>query len=228
MIRNISQLNKISKEILSIGPSDKPILTVKHNMSLNKTNTINKTKISHVFEYYQKSEYKPETDVINTIFRKNNDYIYLESRVNTDINSPYGEFMKCRIYYKDFVSVLNKLNEVVEWFKLSDLFTRDPVSNQIVDVKYKDLIGLIYFRGGNGRFLSFSPSIVYDNQLVYPGVQLKTNKGNLANITYDEFLTLKLCLDEYMTHFNLFSMELLNLTYLHSIGTPNDSNPINF
>lgn len=228
--RNISQYDKITKDVISIGPSsEKIVLIVKHIIQLNKNSTHN-TKIGHFYEYNTKVNYNSLNKIKNLTFTKTLDCLVLESRMNKNLNSEYNEYVKCRIYYKDFVDIMSSLNIVEKWFStIKDLYTIDG-NDRIIDLKssYKDLIQISFFKGSNGRYLSFQPTILYDYTITYPSVEIKCDQGILCNISYDEFLTLKLCLEEYMKNFNLFSMIMLQSAYLHCIGSPNDDFTLKF
>lgn len=227
---NISDYNKISKDILTIGTIDKPLLTVRHVIGINKKKLTNNEKTPHYFEYMSKADYVPYSKVRNVIFTKTLEYIQIESKINQNINSQYNEFVKTKLFYKDFVETKKVLNEVEKWYEdIKDLYTVREYNNTIVNIKstYKELIKVVFFKGVSNRFISFQPSIVYDNSVTYPGVEIKCDQGVIANISLDEYLTLKLALFEYINNFNMFSVNMLQLMYLHCIGSPKDMNIIN-
>ena len=228
---NISNYNRISKDILSIGSLEKPLLIIKHVMALNRKNLTSNEKIPHFFEYTSKSDYVPYSKVRNVSFSKTLEFIMIESKINLNMNSQYNnDYVKCRIFYKDFVEMKKALDDVEKWYEdIKDLYTVREYNNTIVDLKstYKELIKVVFFKGITNRFISFQPCIVYDNSATYPGVEIKCDQGVIASISLDEFLTVKMALTEYMNNFNLFSVNMLQLIYLHCIGSPKDSNIIN-
>lgn len=229
-MRNISNQNKISKEILTIGPYDKPILILKHLIILHKASKPNNMKMSYYFEYRQKSDYAPFEKTTNVIFKKLSDCLILESKVYQDISSPYSSFINHRIYFKDIIEVKKMFDIVEEWFNKYDNMYKLDSREQIIDLneQYRELLAIAFSKFDSGKYISIQPTVVFDNTYTYPGVSIKTDKGLIGNISYDEFLLLKLSITEYYNNWNLLSINLLQLAYLHAIGLPADSNPIDF
>lgn len=228
--RNITETNKYIREVLHLPSQEHPVLVLRHFVSLNKSARFSNEKIPWYFEYKQKADYIPYNQTINVIFKKPIEYLLLESRTNKNISSQYDEYVKCKLFYKDFVDLKNALITVEKWFDIQDLYMLDE-DDKIIDLKssYNELLALVFFKGSNnGRFISFQPCVIFDKQITYPGIEIKCEQGIIASISFDEFLTLKLTLDEYINNFNLFSMNLMQMAYLHSIGLPSDANPMVF
>lgn len=231
MSRNIKDQNRITKEILSIGPFEQPEIILKHTIGLIRFSRKleRNTKYPYYFEYTMKSEAPPFGKEYGTIFRKLSDCLILESKVHKDPSFQDERFISYRIYNKDFIELKKALNKVVEWFK-NDLFIND-VNGKIVDLipSARELKSISFSQfDANSSYLSFQPGLVFDKINTYPGVHIKTNKGLLGSVSYDEFLLLKMNLDEYMNNFNSFSLQMLQLAYLHNIGLPEDTNPMDF
>lgn len=230
-IRNIKNTDYITKEIMTFGPDSKPVLALKHKMTLYKLfknlNTGLFERTAFYYEYSTPNMQSPNKEYkLNLFFRKINDYLVLESKINLDQTSKYGGFIKCKLYYKDFVDILKSLNEVETWFiDLRNIYMFDE-NGLMIDVKEEktNLVSITFFKGTqNGLFLSFNPSILFDSDVVYPAVEIRCLQGVICKITLDEFLTLKLCLTEYINNFNQLSNDLLHLCYLHNIGYPENT-----
>ena len=231
-MRNIKKNNKITKEILTIGPLDNPILSLKHSIILIRTHiNSNNMKYNFYFEYYQKSNNKKE-EYINIIFKKLSDFLILESKNNIDKSiTSYEAMITHRIYYKDIIDIKRIFDSADIWFKDKELIMyKLDNRGQIIDLKeeFIERMEISFSKFDSGKYLSIQPGIIFDKDYIYPGVHLKTEKGLLGSITYDEFLLLKLSFNEYYNNWNLISTNLLQLAYLHSINPPDNENPINF
>lgn len=221
---NISKYNRIQKDILIIAKT----FIVKHIIVLNNRAQIRgqTARSTYYYEYGLKKDYPPYDTCYNVNFKAFTQWISLEYKPFYDKNE---KEKKCRLYYKDFPGVLNLLNKIKNLFDNNRDIYNLSIDNKILDVssKYVKLVEIMFFKGNTNRFLSMRPNILidYDNT-IYPAVSIECEEGILCNITYDEFLVLKLALDEYMKNFNLLSNQLLNTAYLHCIGYPNDAEEI--
>lgn len=215
---NISKYNRIQKEILVINK----IFTLKHVLVLNELRLFGaeqtKERVKHYLEFDMKADYPPFNLVKNVHFGTSLHWISIENKASRD------KKIICRLFYKDFPGILNILNNTVKIFENTENLYRLSINNKIIDIneKYDKLIEILFFKGSSNRFLSFRPYTLVDYNTIYPSVLIECDYGVLGNITYDEFLVFKLALEEHIKNFNSFSMQLLNLAYLHNIGHPDD------
>lgn len=215
---NISKYNRIQKEILIINKT----FMLKHILMLNELGLFGaeqtKERIKHYLEFDMKADYPPFNLVKNVNFRISCHWISIENRASRD------KKIICRLFYKDFPGILNILNNIVKIFEETKDLYKLTINNKIIDIneKYNKLIEILFFKGGGKRFLSFKPYVLVDYNTIYPSILIECDNGVLGNITYDEFLVFKLALEEHIKNFNSFSIQLLNLAYLHNIGHPDD------
>lgn len=224
MSNNITKYNRISKDVTVINDS----LLMRHTIVLNsKIIRVNDSKrVRHYYEYGLKSDYPPYSIANNVVFKVLTQYISLECKI---FDNGTKKDIKCRIYYKDFPGILDLINRVKKTFDTTNDLFMISMDNKIIDIneKYRKHIEIMFFKGSMAnRFLSIKPNVLVDRNTVYPSVILECNDGILGNITFDEFLTLKLALEEYIRNFHTLSNQLLNTAYLHAIGYPSDAEDI--
>lgn len=216
MKKDLNHLKRISKEVITIGIP--PLLTVKHMIILKRGVKINGVFQENPFYFeYQLPEDKI-SNFYNVLMGRVTEYLTLESKTYKDITSQYQSFIKHQLYYKDFIDLKRSLLEVTSWFK-EDLYTYSTMGN-IIELKEekKKLISTCFSKfTSNNSYLTFQPTIVFDNAYSYPGVSIKTNRGTLCEMSFDEFLLLKMTLEEYIKNFHQLSQQLIQIAYLHSI-----------
>lgn len=219
---NISKYERIQKEILIIART----FILKHVVLLNSKmlKEDENKKISHYFEYGTKAEYFPYPIVRNVNLRDRVQWLVLEYKP-LDKNE---KGIRCRLFYKDFPGILELLNKIKTLFENTNDLYKISEDNKIIDIndKYLKHLEILFFKGNMNRFISLRPNVLVDRLNVYPSVLIESDEGIIGNITYDEFLTLKLALEEYIRNFHTLSNQLVNTLYLHCIGYPTDAEEV--
>lgn len=196
-----------------IGPSEAPELVLKHSINIYKPHKVDeKWEYQKLWFEYQTNE-DQKNNLTNLYLGRITSFLLLESKKYLDNNN---RKLSYKIYQKDFIELKRCLNNVIQWFK-NDLYKTDR-NGSIIELKeeYNELISICFSKFVNGLYLSFQPSLAFDNNYSYPGILINTNNGTLGSISYDEFLLLKINLEEYINNFNLFTNQLLSIAYLQS------------
>lgn len=149
------------------------------------------------------------------------DSVILESGIISGMNNNNNSSNKkagAMIKYEDVYAVCRALDDASRWFSddrfKDSLFVYSDTSKLPYKIaeRYRDLNITISLSINPNAFLSIHPGIISDpmNNISYPGVYFRCEKGLIGGCTVTEFFSLKICVKNLLMNLYSISMELLN------------------
>lgn len=192
-------------------------MSVKHSITLTGKDAMNLPKsdafIYKAPVYSREIQIQPKSIKFSNIGR----YITIESKRmkhKLDETMVHERFNSFKFGESTFLYILETLASIEDKFKtVTDLFLYKKEDNSPLSVnpKYNKLAWVVRSWGRTTSYLSFTPHVLADRDSNYIGLKLTSNEGFIGELSWDQFLLLKLSLEGLIRNFYQASLELYNM-----------------